>query len=124
VKSGDLYLSPAILKASEEYRESQNVIGRFLADECELMKDLKAKEVLKLGGVPAFTIPKRALYARFQSWCEEKGELYVKSEKVFSEELKKSQYKLEEAKPSDGMGKQINSWVGIRGLWVGAPSEA
>lgn len=49
----------AVRAASAEYRSDMDVIGQFVADECDTS--------------PALSAPVKALYARFRAWCDDNG---------------------------------------------------
>lgn len=51
---------PAVAAATKEYREDQDLIGRFLAERCDV-------------GPHEFDTAKR-IYENFRRWCEEQGE--------------------------------------------------
>lgn len=100
VERGDLYLAPAIVKATEEYKREQDVLGSFLDDECDV-------------GGSSYTVPKRVLYSSYKAWAE-RGGSYIKNEREFGSELL-HQYKFGESRPIDkATGKQIKTWVGLR----------
>jgi len=91
-QAGGLQIPARLQLATDEYRTSEDVIGRFIADECELDE-------------PAVTA-KSDLYEAFESWCADSGE-DAPGKRKFGTRLKDMQ--LDELRTSNK-----RSWIGIR----------
>lgn len=82
----------AVEQGTAEYRCDEDLVGKFLADECALGTTLKIK--------------KDALYKSYKSWAEAKGE-YELSKRIFGTRLQDR-----DEITSDRTG-QARVWVGV-----------
>jgi P4 family phage/plasmid primase-like protien len=90
--------SAEIRGATAAYRESSNVIERFLDERCTVGKDLRTGS--------------STLYLAYQTWCKSSGEFYEKG-KAFGEDLKKAGFQSRHAENG-------TVWLGV-GLNQPAP---
>jgi putative DNA primase/helicase len=81
----------AVLAATEEYRESQDVIGAFLDAKCRM--------------VPDGQIGRGELYKVYKNWCDESGE-YRLTDREFNAAL-------EERGLKPGRTKAVRYWQGL-----------
>lgn len=72
IKDG-LYIPDCILAATADYRADQDIVARFMEDECVKLREAKAKS--------------GKLFERLESWLKQNGEDHVISNKVMSERL-------------------------------------
>ncbi len=95
-----LTMPRAVIAASQEYRDASDVVGAFIAEECELGMH--------------FTTPSSDLYRSYVAWCEEAGER-PRSQRELGMRL--TERGLEQARIGKG-----RRWRGIR--LVGDASDA
>lgn len=74
---------PAVLAATKTYREGSDLVSRFLGDD--------AGQVIAGHG----TVRSAELYARFKRWCSAEGEDAQLSNKAFTEQIEKHDFKRE-----------------------------
>jgi len=99
IENGDLYIAPSIERAKEQYMKEQDVIGQFIADECEVGTE--------------FLITKAVLYQAYSAWAKQRN-FFVKNDREFSQELTKRVHLKEYRPGSDGEGPRKWHWRGIR----------
>jgi len=88
----------AILAATQEYRDEQDLIGHFLADRCEIDPDLSK---------PRHSVTAAELYRRYNEWAKDAGYRPV-SQKRLGQNLARRRFK--SARDSRG----VRIWQGIR----------
>lgn len=85
----------AVVKATTDYRESENVIGRFIADRCDVGAE--------------YEVTSSRLYQAFVAWCEEQGERSG-TQRKFGEALLKRGLKT----GRESTGARSRRWNGLR----------
>jgi putative DNA primase/helicase len=94
-RSKGLEPPPEVREATEAYRSDQNVIGRFLAECCTVVR-----------GSDTVKARASALFLAFQKWAEEAAEpAHAMSQKVFSEKLVEM-----------GFEKKQDNWMWFLGI--------
>ncbi len=94
-RRGGLQAPDEVRRATGAYRSEMDVIGAFLRDECEIGRDFKA--TLK------------AVYARYEEWCEEGGERAESKRKFNARLTERGQF----ADRRSGPGG-LREWHGLR----------
>ena len=84
-----------VRRATGAYRSEMDVIGAFLRDECEIGQDFKA--TLK------------AVYARYEEWCEEGGERAESKRKFNARLTERGQFEDRRSGPGG-----LREWHGLR----------
>lgn len=98
-RDNGLYLAPSIVSATEDYRREQDVLGAFVAEECDLDQ--------------SYSVGKRLLYSKYEPWAKG-GKFFQKNIREFGSELKR-RFELDESTPTDKVtGLKMEHWNGLR----------
>ncbi len=81
-----------VRQATTEYRAEQDVLGGFLADECELLATA--------------TVTSKALYGRYMEWCKRTGETPIGQRWLAPRLLERGLQSIH--------NRDARSWVGVR----------
>ena len=84
-----------VRRATGAYRSEMDVIGAFLRDECEIGRDYKATM--------------KAVYARYEEWCEEGGERAESKRKFNARLTERGQFEDRRSGPGG-----LREWHGLR----------
>jgi P4 family phage/plasmid primase-like protien len=87
-----LALPASMREDTETYRHEQDVVGRFVDEECEVGENL--------------TAPKKLTYLLFKEWAEDAGEHYTMTQVEFNEKMV--------CKFSEGRSKSGRFWHGFK----------
>jgi putative DNA primase/helicase len=94
-RRGGLQAPDEVRRATGAYRSEMDIIGAFLRDECELGRDFKATM--------------KAVYERYEEWCEEGGERAESKRKFNARLTERGQF----ADRRSGPGG-LREWHGLR----------
>lgn len=68
-----LALPTSMQEDTDAYRHEQDVVGRFIDEECEIREE--------------FTSPKKVTYDRYKDWADDAGEHYMMTQVEFNEKM-------------------------------------
>jgi putative DNA primase/helicase len=94
-KEGRLHPPEAVIAATRQYREEQDVLAEFLRDCCQVGKNLE--------------VPAKELYAAYRRWADETGEKLVWTSTRFGRRLSECGFKTD--RPNDHRGGKV--WIGL-----------
>lgn len=83
-----------VAAATDEYREAEDIVGRFISDECEVGRDA--------------LVGATDLYLRFKSWCDRNGER-AGTQKAFGKALGRRGFRNDEERLPNGR----TAWSGL-----------